>query len=295
MRLLAASLLILLTTGTSLNAQHKSDSSQINGKRLGAVIIGTGVAYGASLVALNNAWYKEQRSSFHFFNDNAQWNQVDKLGHSYSAYQLSRFGKQLFLWTNMPEKKSAIWGTVLSQLFMTPIDVFDGFSAEYGFSWGDIAANMLGAGFFLSQELIYGEQKIKLKYSFHFTEYPDIRPEVLGSTSLEEILKDYNGHTYWLSFDLHSIFNHNPKIPGWINLACGYGAEGMVYGSETENNLFGYESYRQYYLGIDLDLSHIKTKSKLLKTVIFVADMIKLPAPAVEFNKHGTHFHWLYF
>jgi len=272
-----------------------ADSIQINKKRLNTVIIGAGVAYTASLVALNEAWYKKQRTSFHFFNDNSEWNQVDKVGHFYSAYQLSSIGKELLLWTNMPEKKSAIWSAVMSQAFMITIDVFDGFSSEYGFSWGDITANLLGAGFFLSQELIFQEQKIKVKYSFHHTQYPVLRPEVLGNGYLEEILKDYNGHTYWLSFDIYALANNNPLIPSWINLAVGYGAEGMIYGREEENIANGYESYRQFYVGIDFDLSHVKSKSKFVNTILFFIDMIKLPAPAIEFNKHGINYHWLYY
>jgi hypothetical protein len=195
----------------------------------------------------------------------------------------------------MPEKKSAIWATVMSQAFMITIDVFDGFSSEYGFSWGDITANMLGAGFFLSQELIFQEQKIKAKFSFHHTEYAALRPELLGNGYLEEILKDYNGHTYWLSFDLYALANNNSKIPSWFNLAFGYGAEVMVYGRNEENIANGYESYRQFYLGIDFDLSHIKSRSKLINTTLFILDMIKLPAPTVEFNKNGINYHWFYF
>jgi uncharacterized protein YfiM (DUF2279 family) len=275
---------------------ESGDSTAINKKRLNIVLVGTGVAYGASLYALNEAWYKKQRTSFHFFDDNAQWNQVDKAGHFYSSYQLSRAGKELFLWTNMPGKRSAIWGAVMSQTFMTTIEVFDGFSAEYGFSWGDITANLLGSGVFLSQELIFREQKIKVKYSFHHTEYAALRPELLGDGDPEEILKDYNGHTYWLSFDVYALANKNPKIPSWINLAFGYGAEGMVYGREDQNNANGYDSYRQYYIGIDFDLSHIQTRSPFIKTLLFVADMVKLPAPALEFSKKNKlNYHWLYF
>jgi len=272
-----------------------ADSIQTDKKRLKIVLIGTGVVYGASLYALSEAWYKKQSSSFHFFNDNAQWNQVDKVGHMYSAYQLSRFGKALFMWTNMPEKKAAIWGSILSQAFMIPIEIFDGFSEDYGFSWGDIGANLLGSGFFLVQELGWKKQLIKAKFSFHRTEYAQLRPEVLGDGFFEEWLKDYNGQTYWLSFDVYAMAGNNAKIPSWLNIALGYGAEGMVYAREEENNINGYQSYRQYFVGIDFDLSHIKTRSKFVKSVLFIADMIKLPAPAVEFNKNGVHYHWLYF
>ncbi|MCG8308819.1 MAG: YfiM family protein [Cytophagales bacterium] len=273
-----------------------NDSTQVNKKRLRTVLVGTGVAYGAGLVALNEVWYKEQgKTDFHFFNDNSQWNQVDKIGHFYTAYQLSSIGKRVFLWTNMDEKKSAIWGSVMSQALMIPIEIMDGFAVEYGFSWGDIAANLLGSGFFLSQELGWKGQKIKAKFSFHRTTYAKIRPDVLGNGFFEELLKDYNGQTYWLSFDIYKLARRNNSLPKWLNIAVGYGANGMVYAREDENRENGYESYRQYYVGIDFDLSHIHTKSKFLNSVLFFADMVKLPAPTVEFNKNGVHYHWLYF
>ncbi len=298
MRLFTGALAVCLLFQHPIRANFTAadDSCGIDKGRLGIVVAGTGIVYGVSLFALSQAWYDHRGTSFHFFNDNSEWNQVDKAGHFYSAYQLSRVGKELFMWTNMPEKKSAIWGTVMAQTFMVTIDIFDGFSEEYGFSWGDISANLLGSGLFLSQELLFKEQKIKVKYSFHFTEYAALRPEILGSTSAEQILKDYNGHTYWLSFDLYSIFNKNPVIPKWLNLAVGYGAEGMVYGHEYENNANGYNSYRQFYLALDPDLSHIRTKSRLLKAAIFFVDMIRIPAPALEYNsEQGFMYHWFYF
>ena len=292
--LLCGVLMVILCT--SAHGSEPADSTSINKKRLNTVLIGTGAAYGAGLVVLSETWYREQgTTSFHFFNDNAQWNQVDKVGHFYSAYQLSRLGKQLFLWTNMSEKKSAIWGSVMSQALMIPLEINDGFAVEYGFSWGDIAANLLGSGFFLAQELSWHQQMIKAKFSFHRTAYAELRPEVLGNGFFEELIKDYNGHTYWFSFDIYAITQKSTKFPSWLNIALGYGAEGMVYAREHENNQNGYESYRQYYVGIDFDLSHIKTRSKFIKSVLFFADMIKLPAPALEFNKKGLHYHWLYF
>ena len=287
----------LLLVCSAAYCAKTNDSTQISKKRLNTVLIGTGVAYGGALIVLNEVWYKEQgKTDFHFFNDNSQWNQVDKAGHFYSAYQLSKIGKQLFLWTNMSERKSAIWGSVMSQAIMIPIEIMDGYAVEYGFSWGDIAANLLGSGFFLSQELVWKDQKIKTKFSFHRTDYAKLRPEVLGDGFFEELLKDYNGQTYWLSFDIYALGNYNRKIPRWLNISIGYGAEGMVYGREDENIANGYRSYRQYFVGIDFDLSHIQSRKKVIKTLLFVADMIKFPAPTLEFNnKNGVNFHWLYF
>ena len=276
---------------------HEGDSTAINQKRLWGLTAGLGVAYGAALIGLNEAWYKEQgKRDFHFFNDWSQWNQVDKIGHAYSAYQLSRIGKQLFLWTRMPEKKAVLWGAVMSQAMMIPIEILDGFSVEYGFSWGDITFNLLGTGLFVSQELLWQRQLVRMKFSFHTTRWAPLRPEVLGKTVMEQLLKDYNGQTYWLSFDIHGMARKGNKFPKWLNLAAGYGAEGMVYGREDENRENGYESYRQYLLSIDFDLSYIHTRHKFVNTLLFLADMIKIPAPAVEFNrKNKVNFHWIYF
>jgi len=274
----------------------QSDTTTINKKRLNTVLIGTGVTYTAALVALSEAWYSEQGyTDFHFFNDNSQWNQLDKCGHLYSAYQLSNVGKQVFLWTKMPEKKAAIYGSIMSQAMMIPIEVLDGFSVEYGFSWGDIAFNLLGSGMFLSQELVWKEQRLKPKFSFHRTEYAPIRPEVLGDGFFQELLKDYNGHTYWLSVDI-SAFGKNNLFPKWLNIATGYGADEMLYGREEDNNAHGYNSFRQYYLAIDIDFSHIKTKNRFVKSVLFFADMIHIPAPTLEYNSQKKFiYHWFYF
>ena len=35
------------------------------------------------------------------------------------------------------------------------------------------------------------------KFSFHQTKFASQRPETLGASLNEQILKDYNGQTYW--------------------------------------------------------------------------------------------------
>jgi hypothetical protein len=115
---------------------------------------------------------------------------------------------------------------------------------------------------------------------------------VLGDGLTSEILKDYNGQTYWLSVDMDKFI----RFPKWLNLAAGYGAQGMIYARDRQNIEAGYrDPYRQYYLSLDFDLSAIKTRSKVVKTLIFVANMIKIPAPAIEFSSRGTRFHALHF
>src|ERR1043165_2641325 len=78
--------LIFLLTVPQFAQGQVQDSLAINKKRLRFLVIGGSVAYGTTLVALDQLWYKNsERQPFQFFNDNAEWKQVDKLGHFYSA------------------------------------------------------------------------------------------------------------------------------------------------------------------------------------------------------------------
>lgn len=111
----------------------------------------------------------------------------------------------------------------------------------------------------------------------------------------EEFLKDYNGQTYWLSANINSFLKTN-GIPNWLNLAFGYGAEGMLTGDPNDVLFLNQNRTRQYYLSLDLDLSRIKTNSNLLKTIFDVFNVIKVPFPALELNSNGRiKWHYIYF
>src|SRR5688572_11551465 len=275
-KILVISLIILLST-LPVYSQSADSVQTINKKRLRTFIGISGAAYGLTLVGLNELWYSDsQKQAFHFFNDNAEWKQVDKLGHFYSAFYLSYGTSSTLSWCGVKQRKADLWGSLTGFLIMLPIEVFDGYSEDYGASSGDLLANATGAGFYLGQKLLWKEIRIQPKFSFHKTDYPTFRPDdALGDTFASELLKDYNGQTYWLSFDMDKFI----KFPKWLNLTIGYGADEMVYARDGSNAAAGYQAYRQYYIGLDFDLTGIKTRSKFLKSFFAIASMIKLPAP----------------
>jgi uncharacterized protein YfiM (DUF2279 family) len=278
--------------------QFLKPSDTLNTSRRNAVIITEASMATLTLVGLNQLWYADYpKSKFHTLNDNNQWLQMDKLGHVFSAYQLGRLGANTLHWSGVSKQDQLIYGSTIGVAFLTVVEVFDGYSEEWGFSWGDMAANVTGAGLYVGQELLWKEQRFTIKYSFHRTDYAPQNPEVLGNGFSEEFLKDYNGQTYWLSLNLHAFFKES-KIPSWLNVALGYGAEGMISGSNTNDNDVVQEQnpYRQFYLSLDLDLTRIKTNSHVLRTIFDVFNVIKVPFPALEFNdKNGIKFHGIYF
>ena len=273
-------------------------SDTLNTSRRNTVVISEASVAALTLIGLNQLWYADYpKSKFHTLNDNSEWLQMDKLGHVYSSYQLGRIGANMLAWSGVRKKDQLIYGSTIGFAFLTVVEVFDGFSEEWGFSWGDMAANAMGTGFYVGQELLWDEQRITLKYSFHQTEYAQLNPEKLGDGLSQEFLKDYNGQTYWLSLNLHSFFKDS-KIPKWLNVAFGYGADGMISGNnETDNEAKVYqEPYRQYYFSLDVDLTRIKTESHVLKTVFNIFNVIKIPFPTMEFNdKNGIKLHAIYF
>ena len=284
-------------------AQHttsfwqKSDS--LNKKRRNAVYITEVSAAALTLVGLNQLWYANYpRSSFHTFNDNREWLQMDKLGHTMTSYYVGKLGMEALDWAGESKKNQLLYGATLGFTFLTAVEVLDGFSEEWGFSTGDLIANTTGTGLLIGQELLWNEQRINLKYSFHTTKYATMRPDVLGENFLEQVIKDYNGQTYWLSANLWS-FHKESKIPKWLNIAVGYGADGMLSGNiGTLTNVDNFEDNRtrQFYLSLDVDLTKIKTQSKLLKTVFSAINFIKIPAPTIEFStKNNPKFHFIYF
>lgn len=274
-------------------------SDSLNKKRQNSVYITEAVLASGALIGLNQLWYADYpRSDFHFINDNAEWMQMDKLGHLYTSYHIGRFGAETLNWSGASKQNQLVYGAGLGFVFLTAVEVMDGFSEEWGASMGDVVANAAGTALYVSQELIWNEQRIIPKFSYHKTQYSNYRPDLLGSTTQEQILKDYNGQTYWFSVNLYS-FAKKSKIPKWLNVALGYGAEGMIGENEVINPIIFPSKplkFRQFYLSLDLDLTKINTKSHFLKTVFSVFNTVKIPAPTLEYSaQKGFKFYGLYF
>lgn len=297
-------LVILIFCGTCFTsyAQNKTPffqrSDTLNTNRRTGVYVTEAVLGTATLIGLNQIWYAQYpRSKFHFTNDNGQWMQMDKAGHIFSSYYIGKMGMDALAWAGDSKKNQLIYGATLGFVFLTAVEVLDGFSEQWGFSIGDVAANALGTGILVGQELLWEEQRIQIKFSFSTSDYAQYNPDLLGENTLQQILKDYNGQTYWLSFNLRSFFKES-NIPKWLNVSIGYGANGLPEGSfdDSTEPPSPIESYRQFFTSVDVDLTKIRTNSEFLRTVFNVFNFVKIPAPTLEYSTNGNFtFHVLYF
>lgn len=255
------------------------------------------------MIALDALWYRNYpRSGFHFFNDNDEWLQMDKVGHTFTAYYIGWAGMETMRWTGVDRKKSIWYGGCLGLVFQTSLELFDGFSEPWGASSGDIIANTLGTGILIGQELGWEEQRITMKFSARLTEYAQYRPSVLGSSVPERLLKDYNGQTYWLSCNVNSFLKKDTRWPEWLNIAVGYSADGMTTGSADFPDvgpnvpIAMFPRQRQFYIAPDIDLHKLIKKPGFFKTLAGTIGFIKFPAPAISFSTNdGLRGHLLYF
>lgn len=301
-----------------------------------AIVLGTEAVIIAGIMSsLYTSWYSgSETGGFHFYNDNGEWLQMDKFGHANSCYNFANIGYEALSMTGLDERRSILYGAPLGITIMTMVEIFDGLSSDWGFSWGDMTANILGTGLFMAQQAYWHEQRIALKYSYHYSgcsKYDVRNPNtmerdyIMGKDWLDRIYEDYSGVTVWAAFDVKSLFmNDKSRYPSWLGWAIGYGAEGMTgeynnyrpagkagedgnwgrgweFDPENQPGKLEYMSndarQRRLFLAPDIDISRIPCKNKTLKHVLRVLSAIKIPTPTLEYRPGEDRFawHWLYF
>lgn len=291
------------------------------------------VLYGSALVILHRNWVSDgSTSSFHTADDLGDWNQMDKMGHGFLAYNESRWLYAGARWAGIRPNAAAWTGFAGGQVLMATLEVFDGLSTPGGFSWSDMGANLLGSGLFVSQQIGWHEQRISLKVSAWPKNYPDDRIYPVspagsdGSTTLQDrsddiygtglvslFLKNYNANTVWVSVNPRSFFPQRATwLPKWLNVAVGVGAENLFVGQgyewKSNINCDGpdcdvyrldpdlYPRTRQFYLSFDIDLTRLPLRNRFLRLLAGTLNIIKIPAPALELTNRGdVRFHALHF
>jgi hypothetical protein len=259
--------------------------------------------YVLALYWLSTAWYNSY-TSFHFFDDLFEWEYLDKLGHFFTSFYIGLFAFKSFGDpSNLNPSLQKKWICLVGFALLLPIEILDGFSLNYGASVFDLAANLLGSIYCYTYVSYKGISVATPKFSFQASAFALMRPEMLGASLAQQVLKDYNGQTYWLSIDINSILKRN-ILPSWLLLTIGYGAEGLLGGHDnfwqnSEGKTIDYSNIarsKRYFLSVDLNASALRSKSKLFSYLFAPFVLLKFPAPAIEVNsERGIIFHWIYF
>lgn len=296
---LLLSISLLWTSITFSQGSFFLPSDSLHKGRTIGVSTGIGTVWSGSIIGLSKVWYSDaDKAPWHTFDDSRNWLQMDKAGHFYTAYKLNQLTTDLYRWSGV-NRKASIWiGAGVSIGYQSTFEFLDAYSAEWGFSWSDVAANTLGTAVYTGQMLAWNEERIIPKFSYHPTEFAAVRPSVLGSSFAESMLKDYNGQTYWLSFSPGTFFK-NSGIPKWACISFGYSAHAKLVGSEDfytdpATNI-SYTAQREFLFSLDIDFSKLKIRKPWLRALVRQFNYLKLPFPALIIRGNKIFGSPLYF
>jgi hypothetical protein len=243
---------------------------------------------GGSSIGTWNLWYKTQElTKLHSFDDSKEWGGMDKLGHAYTANKITGLSVKLARWSGLKPMKARLYGFGVAMAYQTSLELMDGFSVGWGFSWTDMLANTSGSAIYVAQDWAWKEQRVLLKFSYAPTKYAAFRPNTLGSTFGERLFKDYNGQTHWISGNISSFMSISSKFPKWINVAVGHSMDQKLYGNGTQSTftkdgqVYNFTAQHQWYLSLDIDFTRIQTSRKWLKTLFNALNLVKVPFPAL--------------
>lgn len=262
-------------------------------KPVEATILG-GIYFG-SLVALtihqNNAWWKDQRRSFHFEEDWHSALQIDKFGHTFGTYMISSVSKDAVQEAGVCER-DAIWaGGALGLVYQTYTEVQDGYASDWGFSPSDFYFDVVGSLMFMAREYNPAFKIISPKWQYIPSDW--LNKPVMNRP--KTFIDDYNSTTFWYAVAVYSLLPEKAQQwwPEWLGLAFGYGAEGIDagHGSDNSYNLL----HRRYIIALDVDLEKLLPDGpSLWNWWKRKMNVVKMPLPAIEFSDNKANFYVFY-
>jgi hypothetical protein len=246
------------------------NENQINTSRL--AILG-GLSAGAFIYAYgiqNDMWWKDERSGFHT-NWTGDWNEslgADKIGHFFFGQSVATFYYHGLKWSGFSENKSKLYSGSFTFLYQTFLEIRDGFSKDYGFSWGDFGANLTGSMYPFLQYNYPVLNNFNLKISFQASDR-------FKKGSNNYILDDYESTYHWLSIDINYFLPEQVAevFPDIINLGIGHSVKNL-------NNLNS--AQHEIFIGLDIDIKAMPGDSDLLKFFKDALNHYHLPSPAVK-------------
>lgn len=257
--------LLLIFAFLSVSIKTQTDSSEINPTKLAIISTATVGGFIYAYAIQNDMWWKGEKSKF-YSNGYQDWTYAlgsDKFGHFYFGTIISKTYSDLFYWSGFSKRKSLFYGSLLSFSYQTFIEIRDGFSKNYGFSWGDFAANSLGS----SLQLFRQEFEFLNYIDFKISYFPSER---FKNNSNQYLIDDYESTYNWISVSPNKLIDD--RIPKFINFAVGHSVK----------NLGLDNVHHEIFLSFDWNFKSISTKSSFLKKLFEYFDFYHFPAPAVK-------------
>ncbi len=254
-------------------ASEADNDSTSEGVSVWRMAVVGGVSTGAFIYGhalQSNLWWKGEQSPFHVDWEH-DWHYAlgaDKFGHFFFPYIMSDAYRHAFRWAGMDTVSSMYLASGIALTYETYVEIKDGFSKEWGFSWGDFTADALGATFPIAQHYIPALKPYSIKISFQ----PSDKFRV-GQHAV--IFDDYESTYHWISVDVAALLplSWRDVYPPWVNIGIGHSVKNLDFKGGGTHEL---------YLGLDWNLRGLPIEGSLWDALVAVLQYYHLPAPAVR-------------
>ena len=270
--------------GFSSKAKQTLKNDSIKKGRIVIVSSSLGLVLGGSYLYIENSWWSEKQTAFHFDNgsDKVYALNVDKAGHFMGGLQAAEVFSESMHWAGM-NKKQALWfGATFGSGLQLAIEMKDAYAPYWGFSTLDLTIGSAGAFLPISKYYFPKLRAFDVKFSYwkqHNT-YWDLENQRGKNPNKYAWQDDYVNQTYWLSVDLNHF---NEKIPEWLNIAIGFGLDETQYLDEHNTKIGG---ENEWYIALDYDIPKMLKgwDSKIAKKIKHWLNYFHFPAPTIRIS-----------
>ena len=262
------------------------DTIKVNKKRILIAGSSLGAALGGSYWYIQNSWWSEKQTEFHFDNgaDLTYALNVDKVGHFMGGLEAADVFSSSMKWAGMNDKQSLWYGAAFGSGLQLAIEMKDAYAPYWGFSKWDLALGSAGAIWPVAQ--YYNDDLKAINFKLSYYKQSDIYWE-LDRQRGKEINKyawqdDYPNQTYWMTFDVNH-FTETCCWPEWLNIAIGFGLDDTQYLDENNTKTGG---QNEWYIALDYDIPKMLKKwdSPTGKKVKHWLNYFHLPAPTIRIS-----------
>lgn len=178
-----------------------------------------------------------------WFGRNTDYGGADKLEHAWAGYALTSAYSGIYQQWGYSKEDALLRGAASSAAVLTLVEIGDGFSGRYGFSWQDMVMNFAGIGAsYLRHTYPDFEKRVDFRIEW--------RPWETRSSNF--FLTDSSSERFLLAFKLGGFID-NPVMRA-VDIQIGYYTRG--YESKRHERRLG-DKHRYGYAGIGLNVTYI--------------------------------------
>ncbi|HOV09940.1 MAG TPA: DUF2279 domain-containing protein [Spirochaetota bacterium] len=188
-----------------------------------------------------------------WFGANTPSGGMDKLGHMWAHYAVMRGFNNLFEYTLEDKKEALILSTSTAAAIGLLIELGDGTSSSWGFSYQDLIFDWLGVGLGVVLEAFPVADEF-IGFTWEYWPTDNFLHESKGRKKFH-VTGDYSGHKYMINFKLagfKAIGWDIPEFLRYIMIDFGYYTRGY-----TDYEDPGTEKTRHPYIGISINFMEI--------------------------------------